>query len=333
MSIMEKNESYCSILRSINLDNIEDALAKAYHKTGAGRPPRKPIGIFKALIAKQVKQIPSDRELYRRLWTDENLRTICDIEDYQKPYHPTQLTRFRDRLGVKRLEEIMHTMLDELIDKKAVNGKKVVFDATFIKAYSKRDLHDNSRGSSDPEARVGRNGKTYELGYKLHLAVDAKSELPLAVMVAPANDNEKKHAPELFKKALRATRKRMKLLVADSQYSCRSQRMQAADAGVQAVIPYPINQMRGQKGLLRVDRLFRTHGPKRDKRLYRLRSCVERVNSRLKEQLCLGGHRVRGLLRVTAHSLLCLIAMLLNAVAAVRLRVLGKVRSLTLLAK
>ena len=161
---MEKTASSCSILRSLNLDNIEEALTEAYHKTGAGRPPRKPIGIFKALIAKRVKQIPSDRELYRRLWTDEDLREICDIEDYQKPYHPSQLTRFRDRLGVKRLEEIMHTMLDELIDNKVVSGKKVVFDATFIKAYSKRDLHDNSRGGSDPEARVGRNGKTYELG-------------------------------------------------------------------------------------------------------------------------------------------------------------------------
>ena len=330
---MEKTASSCSILRSLKLDNIEETLTEAYHKTGAGRPPRKPIGIFKALIAKRVKQIPSDRELYRRLWTDEDLREICDIEEYQKPYHPSQLTRFRDRLGVKRLEEIMHTMLDELIDNKVVSGKKVVFDATFIKAYSKRDLHDNSRGGSDPEARVGRNGKTYELGYKLHLAVDARSELPLAVTVAPANDNEKKHAPELFKKALRATRKKMKLLVADSQYSCRSQREQAADVGVQVVIPYPINHMRGQKGLLRIDRFFRTHGPKREKRLYRLRSCVERVNSRLKEQLCLENHKVRGLLRVTAHSLFCLIAMLLNAVAAVRLRVVGKVRSLTLLAK
>jgi transposase, IS5 family len=93
----------------------------------------------------------------------------------------------------------MNTLLGELIDNKVVKGKKVVFDATFIKAYSKRDIHDNSRGGSDPEARVGRNGKTYELGYKLHLAVDAKSELPLAVTVPPANDNEKKHAPELQK--------------------------------------------------------------------------------------------------------------------------------------
>jgi hypothetical protein len=51
-SIMEKNEGSCSILRSLNLDNIEEVVSEVYHQEGAGRPPRKPIGIFKALIVK-----------------------------------------------------------------------------------------------------------------------------------------------------------------------------------------------------------------------------------------------------------------------------------------
>jgi IS5 family transposase len=330
---MEKNASSCSILRSLNLDDIEDAVSEAYHQEGAGRLPRKPIGIFKALVVKRVKQIPSDRELYRRLWNDPDLREVCDIEEEQKPYHPTQLTRFRNRIGVERLEKIMNTLIDELIESKLIVGKKVVLDATFVKAYSRRDPHDNSRGASDPDARVGRSGKTYELGYKLHIAVDAKSELPLAVIAAPANDNEKKHAPALFGKALKVTKRKMKLLVADSQYSCRSLREQASSSNVRVVVPYPTNQMRGQKGLLRVDRHFRTHGPTGEKRAYRLRSSIERVNSRLKEQLCLDKHRVRGLRQIIIHGLFCLIAMLLNAVAAVRLNVVEKARSITLLAK
>jgi hypothetical protein len=74
MSILEKNKSSCSILRTLKLDNIEKTLTEAYHEEGAGRPPIKPIGIFKALVIKRVKQIPSDRELYRRLWTNEDLR-------------------------------------------------------------------------------------------------------------------------------------------------------------------------------------------------------------------------------------------------------------------
>ena len=37
---------------------------------GPGRPPRSPLGIFKALVVKRLRRIPSDRELYRRLWDD-----------------------------------------------------------------------------------------------------------------------------------------------------------------------------------------------------------------------------------------------------------------------
>ena len=99
------------------------------------------------------------------------------------------------------------------------------------------------------------------------------------------------------------------------------------------MIPFPANQQREQKGLLRVDRYFRTHGPTDEKRVYRLRSSVERVNSRLKEQLCLEKHRVRGLRRITIHALICMIAMLLNAVAAFRLNRVEKARSITLLAR
>jgi transposase len=330
---MEKNESSCSILRSLNLDNIGEVVSEAYHQEGAGRPPRKPIGIFKALIVKRVKQIPSERELYRRLWHDQDLREVCNIEAEQKTYHPSQLTRFRNRIGAERLEKIMNTLVDELLKGKLIVSKTVVLDATFIKAYSKRDSHVNSRGGADPDARVGRNGKTFELGYKLHIAIDAKSELPLAVITAPANDNEKKHAPALLEKALKATKRRMKVLVADSQYSCRGLRDQASSQDVRVVIPFPANQLREQRGLLRVDRYFRTHGPTCEKQLYKLRSSIERVNSRLKEQLCLEKHRVRGLERFTIYALICMIAMLLNAVAAFRLNRLEKARSITLLAR
>ena len=165
------------------------------------------------------------------------------------------------------------------------------------------------------------------------MAVDAKSEFPLAVIVAPANDNEKKHAPALFKKALRATQKENETVDCGFSVFLQGSENRHPRQAFRVVIPYPANQMRGQKGLLRVDRFFRTHGPKREKRLYRLRSSIERVNSRLKEQLCLENHRVRSLVRVKIHSLFCLVAMLLNAVAAVRLKAVDKARSITLLAK
>jgi hypothetical protein len=89
---MEKNENSCSILRGLNLDNIEEVVSEVYHQEDAGRPPRKPIGIFKALIVKRVKQIPSDRELYRRLWNDQDLKEVCDSKEERACVHKASVS-------------------------------------------------------------------------------------------------------------------------------------------------------------------------------------------------------------------------------------------------
>jgi len=85
--------------------------------------------------------------------------------------------------------------------------------------------------------------------------------------------------------------------------------------------------------VLRIDKYFRTHGSDEEKQVYKMRGAAERVNSRQKEQLCLERHRARGLKRITVHALLCIIAMLLNAVAALRLNRPEKARSITMLAR
>jgi transposase len=195
---MEKHEDVVSILSKIDLHDVEEIVSQPYHWDGPGRPPRSPLGIFKALVVKQLRTIPNDRELYRRLWNDEALREICDIEEHEKPYHPSQLTRFRNRVGPERLEVVMNSFLEELVEGGIIKGETLALDAIFIEAYSRRDTADDSRGLSDPEARVGRDGKTYDLGYKAHLAVDVDSDMPLAVVGASANENEKRHVEELL---------------------------------------------------------------------------------------------------------------------------------------
>ncbi|RLI02398.1 hypothetical protein DRO31_04245 [Candidatus Bathyarchaeota archaeon] len=47
---MECIEDVVSILSKLNLDNIEENIKQSYHQTGAGRPPRNPLGIFKAYM-------------------------------------------------------------------------------------------------------------------------------------------------------------------------------------------------------------------------------------------------------------------------------------------
>lgn len=315
-----------SILSMLDLDDIEDTVSQPYHDAGPGRPPRNPLGIFKALIVKHLRRIPSDRELYRRLWNDEALRNICDIEEHEKPYHPSQLSRFRNRVGPDRLEGVMNRLLGELVEGGVIKGETLALDATFIKAWSRRDPADDSIGFSDPESRVGRDGKTYDLGYKANLAVDVDSDMPVAALVASANENEKRHAPELLDEASLVVGG-FKAVVADSQYSSRRVRGYIMGHGADLVVPYMSNQRRGEP-VLRVDRLFRTSGPAWERRIYGLgRASVERVNSRL-GMVGLGCLKLRGLRNVLVHVLLCIIVVLVVAVAALRLGRPWKARSL-----
>jgi len=324
---MEKREDVASILSMLDLKDIEQTISQPYHQEGPGRPPRRPLGIFKTLIVKQLRNIPSDRELYRRLWNDEALREICDIEEHEKPYHPSQLTRFRNRVGPERLEMAMNSLVEELVESGIVKGETLALDATFIKAWSRRDPAYDSHGLSDPESRVGRDGKTYGLGYKAHVAVDVDSDMPVATIVASANENEKRHAEALLDKAS-IVFEEIKAVVADSQYSSEKVRGLIEEHGAEPIVPYMSSQRRGEE-VLRVDRCFRVSGSVEERRIYGLgRASVERVNSRL-DLVGLGGLKLRGLRNVMVHVVLCIVAMLLVAVAALRLGRPWKARSVS----
>ena len=239
---------------------------------------------------------------------------ICDIEEREKPYHPSQLTRFRSRVGPERLERIIAGLVEELIEGGIVRGETVAMDATFIKAWSIRHPGDSRKGYSDPDARVGRNGRTFDLGFKHHVSVDPCRILPLASVLAPANENEKRHGPSLVertKEVLRKAGARLRSLIADSQYSSERMRRLVGEA----VIPYPANQRRGED-VLRVDRKFRTYGPEEERVEYRKRPAVEAAYAFLKTQYGMTVNKVRGLKKVAVYVLYSVLCHVLTREAA-----------------
>lgn len=321
-------EALTKIFEALDLGFAERVLSESYGICGSvGRPHRNLVGMFKVELAKRLSGVESYRELHRLLQADNVLRGLCDIKDREKPYGRSTLMRFRQRVGPERLQRIMSHLVKQLDWIGVLDGETVALDATFIEAYSRRDPHDSSKGLSDSDARLRKQGRNIVLGYGVHLATDAGSEMPLAAIVEPANANEKKIETRLLHEALRRRRK-MRSVVADSQYSSEAFRDEARRLGIEPVIPYPKNQMKGER-VLRVDRRFRSHGPWRLKRLYRKRSSVERTVSRLKTYFGLCQLRTRGLRNVFSHVLLCLIAMLMTALSLIRNGFPDKMRSPT----
>jgi hypothetical protein len=261
----------------------------------------------------RLKGIRSLRELTRILDVDRRLRRLCLIHGDERGYPRSVISRFTRRVGAETLQLMIEEKVIRLLRYRAPESD-VLLDASFVKARSIRHPDNGRVAYSDPDALVGRNGRGYDLGYKLHVAVDHRTMLPLATILAPANDNEKKHAPGLVERA-RAVLGRagglVRSLVADSQYSGEALR---GMAGASA-IPYVSRQRRGED-VLRVDRRFRTHGPAELVAEYHKRPLVESVFSWLKTQYGLTVNNVRRLNCVSVYALLSLLCIVLVREAA-----------------
>ena len=153
------------------------------------------------------------------------------------------------------------------------------------------------------------------MGYKAHCGGDWNSEMPVAYVAAPANQNEKKH----FKALATEAKERFpnaRLHVGDPQYSSgRVRRLIAEDLRGVPVIPKRSGEKVGP-GDLYVDKCFRSHGDPEMCRLYRRRSACERMNSRAERLV--GRVTLRGLGRVEGYVGLALTLLLLIGVASVR---------------
>jgi IS5 family transposase len=262
-----------------------------------------------------MKGVRSLREMARLLNVDPRIRKLCLIKESERGYPRSVLSRFTKRVGAERLRRIIEEKVITLLERNEVEEVEAVLDASFIKAWSIRHPIHSRRGYADADARVGRAGRTYELGYKLHLSIDRERILPLASIVAPANDNEKKHDLTLLERTKLVLRKagaKLRRIIADSQYSSERIRQEADEA----IIPYPANQKRGVKGILRVDKKFRTHGPEDQKRKYHKRTAVEAAYSFLKTQYSLTINKVRGLKNVATYILYSILSHVLTREAA-----------------
>ena len=263
----------------------------------------------------RMKAVRSLREMTRILNTDQRIRRLCLIKDSQKGYTRSVLSRFSKCVGEENLNKIIDSKVAKLLKGQQSSEVDVVLDASFIKAWSIRHPTDNQTGFSDADARVGRSGRSFALGYKLHLSIDHKTMLPLSSVFASANQNEKKHSLTILDKAKRILQRckaKVRSVIADSQYSDSKLR----DAVEKATIPYPANHMKGVEGLLRVDRKFRTYGSDEKKMEYHKRPLIEAVNSFLKTQFSMANNKVRGLKQVAFYALCSILCLVLIREAA-----------------
>jgi len=298
-------------------------LSEPYHDSGPGRPYYSPVAMIKVFMLQRFMRIPSERALAEELAGIRDYRRICGF----RRYTPSRgcFTYFRrKRMGEERFKRAFESVVEQAIALGAVKGCVLAIDSTAFKAYSARDAT-NKRGRSDPDADVGRAGRTYILGYRVHLAC-VEGDIPLAFTVQPISRNDKLFYKQLLEDSWEKGVK-FRVVAGDRQYDSAELRQWTKEVfKAETAIP----TIKGDKKAegIRVDSKFRVTGPKRLVKAYHGRLCAERVFKKLKRQLNLENHHYRGLANVTIHACLTLMCVLAVIIASYKAGKPQKARSI-----
>ena len=249
----------------------------------------------KHIVASAIKQIKhlTDEELAKFVGTDEIGKEI----GYENIPDPSVFSKFRERAEPEIFEFVANTVLWLKYKDKTI--KLIAQDSTDVDAYSKKDKDARWGVRTIPKKRQN-DEETVEkfFGYKLHSAVDADTDNPIAFFIRPANKHDKK----LFGTIFKYTRENFRLgykskYIADSALDSSDVRRELRYYNMSDLIA--INGRGWRKSEIPKD-------PD-----YGKRWAVERFFSRLKEMFGLSKNRFRGIKRVMMHVYSCIIAYLI----------------------
>ncbi len=224
----------------------------------------------------QMEEAPCDRISFRRF-------VGLGIED-DTPDHST-LSRFRTELDKRGLSEELFKELESQLDRRGLFLKEgMLMDATLVDAQVRRPPASAGRGaksSVDPDAdwTYTRYGRRSHFGYKVHLGVDAGTDLVRKAVFTAAKVYESEVADELVSRDERA-------VYGDRAYESKQRREWLKCLGIKDRIMH--RSHKHQQEL--------PHWQKRrNKLIARRRTTVEKVFGTLKRSYGYSRVRYRGL--------------------------------------
>lgn len=257
-----------------------------------------------ALVLMHLLNMPSETMLAGYLSAHRDVAEACGFNQGFKRRRgtPSQsaLNRFKHRVGVEGFERLFEELTRCLLKAGVAKGRWVVVDSSAVNAY----FH------SDPDARWGYTDVDKPFfGYKLHILVDSKSELPIAFRAASGNVHDSQEYLNLLGDIEEAESEHA---YGDAAYD--SEALREASLSLYDIELHTPRNPRRKGGKARSS-----------KTLKRMKSVVERVFSRLK-LLRFKDLKVKGFTSTAIHFLLALVTMLVVALSATGNRLNRKIR-------
>lgn len=192
----------------------------------AGPKPYPAYAMLNALIAMRLENMNTFTKLVERLTYDPHLRYICGFEPFGTAPSKSCFGRFYAKLAKSDCLEILFSSLVKQAEEKALlDLSSVAIDASKVEAYEKSVPRKNvvrDGISADWGIKSDTNGNPIKwFGYKLHIATDVKSGLPIAMKVTPANNHDSSVAMDLVAQCCTNTHHKIEYFLMDSGYDHR----------------------------------------------------------------------------------------------------------------
>jgi len=277
---LDESDRLVLVLKTINAEPLIRALE--------GEDDAGPHGfhariLWSAMIAGVVYRIPSVAELRRNLLSNPYLRFVCGIASAANVPSESTFSRFLTRLVAH--EDLLDQCIDDLVKRFAALApgfsEDVIADSTDIHGYARY----RKSGSADPDATWGAKGskeagskrgkgskpssdesqdgnngdkgktedKYWWFGYKLHLLVDAKYEVPIAATLTTAKVADTTQLkPLLEKRDTLLPDTPLKLCVCDGGYDSESNILAITERGAIPIIPLNLGNEKEPPGITNI---------------------------------------------------------------------------------
>ncbi|MGE5575120.1 MAG: transposase [Ignavibacteria bacterium] len=198
--------------------------------------------VLRALLVSPMEKISTFTMLHKRLKSDIRFRYQCGFRLTQKVPSISTLSRVFSMITGKQLaEQLFYDLVQQCREENIINGDIIAVDSTAIDAYERKQPKSQCKdtGNASWGAKFDSFGnKITWFGYKIHLAVDTASELPVVLEVTPAHVNDGNMGPPLIEKVSGQTSEsKMSYVIMDAGYDQKKNYETARAHGAQAIIP------------------------------------------------------------------------------------------------
>ena len=292
---MRLNHPLRQVKQRVDFDFIYQEVAPTYGVNGHVSVP--PPVILKLMLLLIFYNVRSERELMATLPERIDWLWFIDFDlDDEIPDHSV-LSKARSRWGTAAFKHFFERIVCQCVAAGLVDGSKIFMDSSLIQAEASNnsiialnslksqinrhyqelearleELPEDCKGNgklnqthlstTDPDASMVSKGKVRsQLSFKVHRAVDEKTEVITATEVTSGAVNEGHLLPDLLDQHTENTQSQVEVVVADSQYGTINNYLACHDRGLKAHIP-PLKDGQDRNGMFSEEAF--TYDPKDD---------------------------------------------------------------------